>query len=166
MKDLPVPRARTKDLVIEDLPDETLVYDFTSDKAHCLNRTTASVWSRCDGIRTVPDLVKELEKEMKAPIDERLVRIALDQLSSRNLLDGTFKMPPALAGLNRRQLMHRLGLAGVVALPVITSLLAPTPAHAQSGCVPNGSPCSPTGPPCCNPSSACFGIPSTCNFSD
>ena len=163
MKDLPVPRARTKDLVIEDLPDETLVYDFTSDKAHCLNHTTASVWRRCDGNRTIPDLVTELEKELKAPIDERLVQIALDQLSSRNLLDGSFKIPAGLSGLNRRQLMRRLGLAGVVAVPVITSLLAPTAAHAQSGCVETGSPCSPQGPPCCG-DEFCFGEPARCGF--
>jgi len=101
-------------------------------------------------------------RRQEAPIDERLVQIALDQLSSRNLLDGSFKMPARLAGLNRRQLMRSLGLAGVVALPVITSLLAPTAAQAQSGCIPNGSPCSPQGQPCC--SGFCFGEPATCSF--
>ncbi len=33
------PSARRKDLIIEELPDEVLVYDLNTDRAHCLNKT-------------------------------------------------------------------------------------------------------------------------------
>ena len=39
-----LPRARTSELIVKELPDETLVYDLANDKAHCLNHTAALVW--------------------------------------------------------------------------------------------------------------------------
>jgi len=48
----PLPQARSEDLVIQDIGDEVLVYDLTRHKAHCLNRTAALVWRKCDGTRT------------------------------------------------------------------------------------------------------------------
>ena len=53
-----IPRARTDRLVIQDLPDETLVFDQLTNKAHCLNRTTALVWKHCDwrASRREPDV--------------------------------------------------------------------------------------------------------------
>ena len=43
------PLARKEGLVIQELPDEVLVYDLDRDRAHCLNQTAAFVWQRCDG---------------------------------------------------------------------------------------------------------------------
>ena len=40
-----MPRARQDELVVEELQDETLVYDLKRHKARCLNRTAALVWS-------------------------------------------------------------------------------------------------------------------------
>ena len=39
-----MPRARQDELVVEELQDETLVYDLERHKARCLNRTAALVW--------------------------------------------------------------------------------------------------------------------------
>jgi hypothetical protein len=87
---------------------------------------------------------------MNVPVDERLVLVALDQLGKHRLFDEPFKVPPAVWGTNRRQMMRRLGLAALVAVPVITSIVAPTAAHAQSGCRTSGQSCNPlTGPFCC-----------------
>ena len=44
-----LPHARTDNLVIRELDDETLVYDMERDEAHCLNQTAALVWKQCDG---------------------------------------------------------------------------------------------------------------------
>ena len=44
-----MPRARQIELHVEELPDETLVYDLERHKARCLNRTAALVWRHCDG---------------------------------------------------------------------------------------------------------------------
>ncbi len=48
----PLPVARHKNLIVKELPDETLIYDLDSDKAHCLNQTAALVWKNCDGTRS------------------------------------------------------------------------------------------------------------------
>jgi hypothetical protein len=45
----PLPRMRAYALVIDDLPDEVLVYDLERHQAHCLNHTAALVWRACDG---------------------------------------------------------------------------------------------------------------------
>jgi hypothetical protein len=39
-----LPRVRKKNLIIDELADEVLVYDLDRHKAHCLNRTAALVW--------------------------------------------------------------------------------------------------------------------------
>ena len=51
-----MPRARQDELVVEELPDETLVYDLKRHEAHCLNRTSALAWRRCDGRTTVAEV--------------------------------------------------------------------------------------------------------------
>ena len=38
-----MPRARQDELIVEELQDETLVYDLQRHKARCLNRTAALV---------------------------------------------------------------------------------------------------------------------------
>ena len=40
------PVARKSGLVVQEMPDEVLVYDLNSNKAHCLNQTAASVWKK------------------------------------------------------------------------------------------------------------------------
>ena len=55
------PKARQHGLVIQEMPDEVLVYDLDTNKAHCLNRSAALVWRSCDGNNTVADIVREFE---------------------------------------------------------------------------------------------------------
>ena len=43
------PVARQEGLVIQEMPDEVLVFDLKTNKAHCLNETAAFVWKACDG---------------------------------------------------------------------------------------------------------------------
>jgi len=38
-----LPKARQDKLIVRELPNETLLYDHVSAKAHCLNQTAA--WS-------------------------------------------------------------------------------------------------------------------------
>jgi hypothetical protein len=55
-----LPKARTADLVINDLTDEVLVYDLKRDKAHCLNPTAAAVWKLCDGKSSAAEIAGRL----------------------------------------------------------------------------------------------------------
>lgn len=141
------PVARKEGLVIQELPDEILIYDLERDKAHCLNQTAALVWQRCDGHATTSAIAQSLATELDTPVDENVVWLALDQLGRNDLLERQPVPPPMLAGLNRREMVRALGIAAAVAVPVVTSILAPTPTQAVS-CIPNGQPC-PGGPGTC-----------------
>src|ERR1041384_7241510 len=68
--------ARKDELVVQDLPDELLVYDLKSHKAHCLNKTAAFIWKHCDGQRTAEDIAKMMETEWRTPVTEDSVWVA------------------------------------------------------------------------------------------
>jgi hypothetical protein len=136
-----VPRARTEGLVIQELPDEVLVYDRNRDKAHCLNQTAALVWKYCDGKTTVPAIAKKIEQDLNTDsVDEKLVWYALDQLGKDHLLENNVVPPSLMAGLSRREMVRVLGLAAMVAVPLVTSIVAPTPAQAAT-CKPSNASC-------------------------
>ena len=73
MKQFPI--ARRENLIVEELPDEVLVYDLTTDKAHCLNRTAALIWKNCDGEKTQGDLAALLQHELKTPMSTQVVTL-------------------------------------------------------------------------------------------
>ena len=50
------PMARQNGLVVQEMPDEVLVYDLDTNKAHCLNNSAALVWRACDGTNSVADI--------------------------------------------------------------------------------------------------------------
>ena len=133
------PLARKDGLVIQELPDEVLVYDLDSDRAHCLNQTAAFVWQRCDGRNTTAQIARKLGQQFDCPVDEKIVWLALDQLGRNHLLERQPIPPPALMGMNRRAMVRALGLAAVVAVPVVTSIVAPTPTQAATCTPQNGS---------------------------
>jgi hypothetical protein len=142
------PLARREGLVIRELADEVLVYDLDRDRAHCLNQTAAFVWQRCDGRTSTSEIARALGKGASAPVDEKLVWIALDQLAENDLLKRRLVTPPSLPGINRRQMVRTLGLAAVVAVPLVTSIVAPTAVQAAT-CFAAGHACA-SGPQCCS----------------
>lgn len=142
------PHARSEGIVVRELPDEILVYDLERHKAICLNRTAALVWKHCDGRTSVAAISRRVGKELGQRVSEEIVWLALDQLGRDKLLRERVGRPVALAGMSRRELMRRVGVAAVVALPLVTSIVAPTPAQAAS-CLPTGAACT-TGAQCCS----------------
>ena len=143
--------ARQEGLVIQELPDEILVFDLETNKAHCLNQTAAFVWKSCDGEKSVTDIVRLLGNESGNPVPEDLVWLAIDQLNENNLLN-----EPVTANFKnqtRREVIKRIGLAAVIALPLVSSLVAPTAALA-AGC---SSAANNTGAGCGGPMSICCG---------
>ena len=126
------PIARQNGLVVQEMPDEVLVYDLDTNKAHCLNGSAALVWKSCDGNNTVADIVKQFESNGSGKVTEDFVWLAIDQLNDNNLLEG--KIAPRFAGQSRRQVLKTIGLASMVALPVIASLVAPQNALGSVSC--------------------------------
>src|SRR6185503_11934931 len=84
---LPLPSARSEGLLIKELPDEVLVYDLESHKAHCLNEAAALIWKQCDGHTTVKQLAGILQTRYETSVDEDVVRFGLDQLGKAKLLE-------------------------------------------------------------------------------
>jgi hypothetical protein len=115
-------------MVVKELPDEVLVYDLEQHKAHCLNLSAAQIWKLCDGRTTVSEITRKVNLELGVPVDEEVVLFALDQLGTARLLQERVVSP----GISRRQVIKRLGLVAV-AVPLVTSLLAPT-AQANLSC--------------------------------
>ena len=132
-----MPRARQDELVVEELPDETLVYDLKRHKAHCLNRTSALAWSRCDGRTTVAEVAALLEGELKITADEAVVWMALDRLDGAHLLKEQVTLPADKTQYSRREVLRTLRrVAGIsLLLPLIESIVSPLAAAQQSNCV-------------------------------
>jgi hypothetical protein len=109
-----------------------LVYDLESNKAHCLNHSAAFVWKSCDGGNSIMDIVRNFELNGGGKVTEDFVWLAIDQLNENGLLENS--IAPRFQGQSRRQLLKTIGLASIVALPVIASLVAPRTALGASSC--------------------------------
>lgn len=138
------PMARHNGLVVQEMPDEVLVYDMDTNKAHCLNQSAAFVWKSCDGNNTVGDIVRQFEANGNGKVTEDFVWLAIDQLNENGLMDS--KIAPRFEGQSRRHVLKTIGLASMVALPVIASLVAPQKALGSVSCTCTAT-CPPTGCP-------------------
>ena len=126
-----LPKARVEGLLLEEAEDELLVYDQERDKCHCLNRTAAIVFRHCDGETTLGQMVVLLEKDLDILVNEDMVELALDRLEKARLLETELEGGPRYT---RRQVMQKMALGGALAalLPVVTTIVAPTPASAAT----------------------------------
>lgn len=127
-----VPVARKQGLVVQEMPEEVLIYDLDTNKAHCLNKTAAFVWKSCDGNKSVADITKSFENDFGSTVDEDLVWLAIEQLGDKNLLNES--LPTSFKGQSRREVIKKIGFAAVIALPVVASLAAPSSALASASC--------------------------------
>lgn len=117
-------RARVDALIVEHLGDETLVYDTTTDTAHCLGPVAATIWGACDGTRDRADLAALVEDREEGDA-MALVDQALADLADRALLEDI---------VTRRAVLTRLAGVGAAALavPLVFSIDAPTAEAAVS----------------------------------
>lgn len=134
-----IPVARKEGLVIQEMAAEVLVYDLETNKAHCLNQTAAAIWKSCDGKNSVSDISKIIAQANNTPAQEELIWLAIDQLNETNLLET--KLTVNFSNQNRREVIKKIGLAAVIALPIVTSLVAPTVASAGSTCATTSCTC-------------------------
>ena len=120
-------RLQSEKLLIEELPNELMIFDQERNKAFCLNQTAAFVWKQADGKTPVAEIAKRLERDPGRPVDEQVIWFALEVLSKDGLLSSP-TVPPsaAAAGVTRRDLLQKMGV-GAVALPVVTVLFVSPP---------------------------------------
>ena len=140
------PKARSAGLDIEDLNDEIVVYDRTSDQVHLLSASTAKIWRLCDGKRRTVDIVDELEGQEASLI---AVDGALSELEAFELLDLSEEADASQAPVNlsRRSLLtHAAGASAFAAVTIVT-LEAPLAASINSKLCQSS--CNGADPECC-----------------
>ena len=138
------PKARMDQLLLEALDEEVLVYDTQRHRAHSLNPTAAFVLSHCDGKRSVPELTRLLEEAFQEPASQEIVRLALERLGRARLLEEEEEeegdqeedaraapLSGVSRGESRRKALRRMAKIGV-ALPVVMTIVTPTPAQAAT----------------------------------
>lgn len=117
------------------MKDETLVYDLNVNKAFCLNETSKLVWQMCNGKRTFAEIADEMSRRTKQLVGEDVVYLAIEQLNKDGLLenDTSEEFNKHFGGMSRREVIKKVGFASMIALPIISSISAPSAAMAGSG---------------------------------
>lgn len=131
------PLARFENIIVQELPEEILVCDTTNNRMFCLNKTAAEVWKLADGTRNARQISVLMSKNLKSNCSEELVAFALAELSREGLLMQRVPLSENLRHLSRREAIRRVGLASMVALPLISTLSMPKATYAASACDPN-----------------------------
>lgn len=155
------PTSRKANIVVQDLENEILIYDLTINKAYCLNETSALVFQLCDGTNSVAEISDLMSIKLKTLVSEDLVQFALEGLRKDNLLENGELLPNYFAGLNRREIVKKIGFASMVALPIVASIIAPTAVNAASCVLSNMTLACTTSGECCD-NGLCVGSPMTC----
>jgi hypothetical protein len=119
--------VRKEDLVVQEMDGEILIYDLRENKAFCLNEAAAQVWLACDGNKTIAEIAKQVG-------NEDAMWLALTDLKKQKLIDLNTSSPSRIEGMSRRQVIGRIGVGSMLAIPVIASLVAPVSAQAVSNC--------------------------------
>jgi hypothetical protein len=125
------PVVRTDQLVCEDVSEECVIYDAREKKAHHLNSTLTWIWRRCDGNTTMEALADTFERQFNITDGLPVLITGLEQLEERDLLDNPADLDllaAEQAAISRRAVVS----GGSVLMPLVVSILAPTPAAAKS----------------------------------
>jgi hypothetical protein len=117
---------------VETLEGELCIYDWQRMEVHNLNPTAAAVWNLCDGQTSPQEMAGQLKGDLTPTQAEELVWMSLKRLEKAQLLAANVVKPANRAILTRREMLKGLGVAAMM-LPVVSSIVAPSPAAAQSG---------------------------------
>jgi hypothetical protein len=123
------PRARTDEVITDQVEEDLVVYDQSNQIAHALSAEAASVWQACDGQRSVDVIASDLKLEV--PVVER----ALQELSDCRLLrdDPTIDLGHRVSRREAAKKFAKVGAAALAA-PMIYSVAVPGAAMAVSAC--------------------------------
>lgn len=145
------PKAKTEGLVVEEAGSELIAYNLKRHRVHCLNDEAVKIWRLCTGRRTIEEIAAKFESALEPAPRATVIRHTVDQFERLGLVEPSESAGPKMS---RRELVRKIGigaLAAGVVLPLVTSIVAPTPAYAQS-CIK-----------CVNDNAACCGPHPRCN---
>lgn len=121
-----LPKVRNQNIVIQEIGNEIMIYDLEINKAYCLNETSAIIYQNCNGETDFADL------NSKYNFPNEIIYLTLDQLQKENLLEKKSEFLSPFKGLSRREVVKKIVLGSMIALPVIASIVAPTAINAAS----------------------------------
>lgn len=123
------PGAKKDFIVVEESPNESLIYDSSKNKLHVLTPVATTVWKSCDGKTSVSEIAHKLKAELNNDLGEDVTWLALEELEKSGLLENSVDIPRD--SISRRAMIKTAALA--ISLPLVTTLIAPSPARAQTG---------------------------------
>jgi len=120
------PLTKKDFIVVEESLNEALIYDSAQNKLHVLTPVATAVWKSCDGQTSVAEIASKLKAELNDELGEDAAWLALEELEKNGLLENSMNIPRN--SISRRALIK----TAAVSLPLITTMIAPSPARAQS----------------------------------
>lgn len=118
------PCARSERLLIENIDDETVIYDEESKTAHALKPLAAAVFLYADGKNSLGEIAELASYRLGTAVSEAQISEAVTELDECALLD----VPELEDGVSRRDALKRFGAVGVAAgagTMLISSIAAP-----------------------------------------
>lgn len=125
-----LPAPRNTDILVQPTSQEVLIYDLETNKAYCLNETSVNIFNACSEQRSFSYL------RDKYNYSDDLIFLALDELKKYNLIEENYQSK--FNTIDRRNAIKKIGLSTMVAIPIITSIVAPQAIQAAS-CEPDGT---------------------------
>jgi hypothetical protein len=126
------PKTRQDNVIAEDVQGECVIYDSSNKKAHHLNSTLSWVWKHSDGTRTIDDLAAAMQRDMGYDDAPKIIASGLKQLADANLLEAESIDLNAIAPVDSTVSRRSVMAGAAIVAPMISSILAPTPAAAKS----------------------------------
>jgi hypothetical protein len=112
------PLARSENLVVESVGDETVIYDTVAHVAHALTPVAAAVFTYADGKNTAAEIAELASYRLGTTVTEADVVTAIDVLDANSLIDG-----PVLdvhTGISRRTALKTFAAAGAGSMLVMS----------------------------------------------
>ncbi|MBX7173016.1 MAG: PqqD family protein [Pyrinomonadaceae bacterium] len=138
-------KAKTKDIVVQELESEVLIFNLKTNQAFCLNESSALVWQLCNGKNSFSEIRRLSGEKLDQKVDDEFIWLALTEIKKNGLLENPEELSDRFKGLNRRQIIKKIGLTSMIALPFISAMVAPSAVMAQSGCSSINGTCAPNG---------------------
>ena len=126
------PLVRTNQLICEEVSGELVVYDSLQKKAHHLNSTLTWIWHRCDGDTPMEALAAAFEQQFNVTNGLHVLSMGLEQLNANGLLENQIDIDEVIAAQKNAVSRRAVVVGGSVLMPLVVSILAPTPGTAKS----------------------------------
>lgn len=131
------PMARTENVVVESVGDETVVYDTVAHVAHALTRVAAAVFAYADGKNSPAEIAELASYRLNTTVTEADVVEAIEVLDANSLLDGP--LLDVQTGISRRTALKTFAAAGAGSMLVMSIATSAAQACITCSSVPPSS---------------------------